>query len=89
MSEATRLWKVWWLGGIAFALAAAGMFAAAESARDGGHPYWGDLLDIARLALYWLWFRMVWKSARNVELRLWTPMARATALAGLLAMALS
>jgi hypothetical protein len=65
------------------------MFAIADNAREAGQAYWGDLLDIARLAVYWFWFRLVWKYSRNVGLRVWTLMARATAVAGLVAMALS
>jgi hypothetical protein len=84
-----RLWQVWWLYGIPVGLAAAAMFAIADNAREAGQAYWGDLLDVARLAVYWFWFRLVWKCSRNVGLRVWTVMARASAVAGLLAMALS
>jgi hypothetical protein len=51
--------------------------------------HWGDLLDIARLGVYWFWYRLVWKYSRNVGLRVWTITARAAAVAGLVAMALS
>jgi len=63
--------------------------AIADNAREAGQAYWGDLLDVARLAVYWFWFRLVWKYSRNVGLRVWTLMARAGAVAGLVAMALS
>jgi hypothetical protein len=42
----------------------------------------GDLLDVARLALYWVWAWAVWKTAPNVRRRIWTPVARIVALAG-------
>ena len=84
-----RLWQVWWLYGIPVGLVAAAMFAIADNAREAGQAYWGDLLDVARLAVYWFWFRLVWKYSRNVGLRVWTLMARAGAVAGLVAMAFS
>ena len=84
-----RLWQVWWLYGIPVGLVAGAMFAIADNAREAGQAYWGDLLDVARLAVYWFWFRLVWRYSRNVGLRVWTLMARAGAVAGLVAMALS
>jgi hypothetical protein len=42
----------------------------------------GDLLDLLRLALYWAWAWAVWKTAPNVRWRIWTPVARLVALAG-------
>jgi len=55
-----RLWQVWRLYGIAASLvAAAAMLVVAESAREAGQACWGDLPDIARLALQWFWFRLV------------------------------
>jgi len=84
-----RLWQVWWLYGIPVGLVAAAMFAIADNAREAGQTHWGDLLDIARLGVYWFWFRLVWRYSRNVGLRVWTITARAAAVAGLVAMALS
>src|SRR5438034_5573195 len=84
-----RLWQVWWLYGIPVGLVAAAMFAIADNAREAGQAHWGDLVDIARLGVYWFWFRLVWKYSRNVGLRVWTITARAAAVAGLVAMALS
>ena len=84
-----KLWQVWWLYGIPVGLVAAAMLVVSESAREAGQAHWGDLLDIARLAVYWFWFRLVWKYSRNVGLRVWTFTARATVVAGLVAMALS
>jgi hypothetical protein len=79
----TRLWQVWWLGGAAAACAIAGLVLLAEAARLEGAATQGDILDIARLAVYWAWGWAVWKSARNVERPLWTPLARLGVLAGL------
>ena len=42
----------------------------------------GRHLDVARLALYWVWAWAVWKTAPNARLRIWTPVARIVALAG-------
>ena len=55
----------------------------AEEVRLEGEAAQGDILDIVRLAVYWAWGWAVWKSARNVERPLWTPLARAGVLAGL------
>ena len=50
--------------------------------RLAGSAVMGDLLDLLRLAVYWAWAWAVWKSAPNVRRELWTPVARALALAG-------
>jgi hypothetical protein len=55
----------------------------AEEARDAGSALQGDLLDVLRLGVYWAWGWAVWKSSRNVERPLWTPLARAGVVAGL------
>jgi len=77
------LWRVWWLWGLALAIAAGGLIAAAEAVRDAGHERWGDVLDLSRLALYWAWLLRVWKCARNVGNPVWTPLARIGAVLGL------
>src|SRR2546426_12585154 len=84
-----RLWQVWWVYGIPVGLVAAAMFAIADNAREAGQAHWGDLVDIARLGVYWVWFRLVWKYSRNVGLRVWTITARPPAAARLVAMGLS
>jgi len=66
----------------------AAMFAIADNAREAGQTHWGDLLDIARLGVYWFWFRLVWKYSRNVGLRVWSFML-APPRGRLVAMALS
>jgi len=35
------------------------MLVVAESAREASQACWGDLRDIARLAVWWFWFRLV------------------------------
>jgi hypothetical protein len=80
---AIPLWQVWWLWGAGLACAVSGLLLIAEDARLSGSPVVGDLLDVVRLALYWVWAWAVWKSARNVERPFWTLAARALAVAGL------
>jgi hypothetical protein len=82
-TSAARLWQVWWLWGAAAACVIAGLVLLAEEVRLEGEATQGDILDIVRLAVYWAWGWAVWKSARNVERPLWTPLARAGVLAGL------
>lgn len=69
--------------GGAAACAIAGLVVLAEAARLDGSAVQGDLLDLLRLGVYWAWGWTVWNSARNVERRLWTPVARVGVLAGL------
>ena len=83
------LWRVWWLWGLALALATAGLIVAADNVRDAGHQRWGDVLDLARLALYWAWLMRVWKCSRNVGNPVWTPLARVAVVLGLVANALA
>ena len=82
--ENERLWRVWWLWGIPMAWAASALVIVAEMARNAGHGRWGDMLDLARLCVYWLWLRLAWKCSRNVRNPLWTPIARGALIAGLI-----
>jgi hypothetical protein len=79
---AIPLWQVWWLWGAGLACAVSGLLLIAEDARLSGSPVVGDLLDVVRLALYWVWAWAVWKTAPNVRRRIWIPVARILALAG-------
>jgi hypothetical protein len=79
---AIPLWQVWWLYGAGLACAVTGLLLVAEDVRLSGSPVLGDLLDVVRLALYWVWAWAVWKAAPNVRRRIWTPVARILALAG-------
>jgi hypothetical protein len=60
---------------------------ASERAYAGGHAALGDLAGVARILLYLVWLRAVWRASRNVKRAFWTPLARAGALLGLLASA--
>jgi hypothetical protein len=62
---------------------------AAEELRLAGHPSWGDLCDIARLAVYWFWCRLAWRCAGNAGNLLWTLLAKAALGAGLVATVLT
>jgi hypothetical protein len=83
-----KLWKVWWLFGVPVAWTTSALVIAAELSRDAGHSAWGDLLDLSRLAIYWLWLRVAWKCSRNVKDPRWAPLACAALSAGLVAHAL-
>jgi hypothetical protein len=78
LDRSTRLWKVWWLLGTPVACGAATLLFFAEELRLAMRPGWADLLDVARIALVWLWCLLAWTCARNVERQFWTPLARVT-----------
>jgi len=84
-----KLWKVWWLWGIPFAWITTLLVLAAEHFRLDGLHFAGDLLDIARLAVYWFWCRLAWQCSANVANPLWTPLSRAALAAGLVITVLS
>ncbi|MDB5810640.1 MAG: hypothetical protein JWN94_2762 [Betaproteobacteria bacterium] len=83
-----RLWKVWWLIGIPVAWATSGMIIGAEMIRAAGYWNWGDLIDVARLVVYFGWARMAWRCSNNVENRRWTPVTRLALGAGFVSMAM-
>jgi len=88
-SAATQpLWKVWWLWGIPVGWTTSGMMIAAELIRDVGYWGCGNLLDVARLLVYFSWARLAWRCSRNVEDRRWTPVARFALGAGFVSMAM-
>ena len=84
-----RLWKVWWLGGIPVGWTTSLLVVVAEHLRyaDPSHSDWGDLLDVMRFLIYFVWLRFAWRCSHNVDLPLWTTLARATLGAGLVFMA--
>ena len=82
-----RLWQAWWLGGAALAALTAGLVWAAERAYGGGQVALGDLATAARILLYGVWLHTVWRCSRNVKRPLWTYVARASAVLGLVASA--
>jgi hypothetical protein len=65
------------------------LLLGAEAVRQGGSPAWGDAFDLARLALYWFWFRLAWRCSRNVRQAWWTASVRAALLGGLALTALT
>jgi hypothetical protein len=73
---------VWWVLGIPVASAAGALLVGADHLRNAGARAGGDALDVARLALFWFWFRLAWKCARNVRHAAWAGVARAALLAG-------
>jgi hypothetical protein len=83
LDRSTPLWKVWWIYGAPVAIATGVLLYFAEELRLSYYPAWADLLDTARLATFWLWCWLAWTCARNVERRVWTPVARAALAAGL------
>jgi hypothetical protein len=85
MMTSQKLWQVWWLWGMPMAWAASALLIGAELARNAGQHSWGNLQDIARLALYWWWMRIAWACSGNVVNPLWSPLSRAALLLGLTA----
>jgi hypothetical protein len=79
----SELWKIWWLWGIPVAWIAIVLVLAAEHLRIAGHASAGDLLDIARLAVYWYWCRLAWKCSGNVGNPVWTLLSKGALAAGL------
>jgi hypothetical protein len=86
--ESTPLWKVWWAGGALLAALTGLLVWTTDAAYTQGHEALGALANGARLLLYLAWFVAVWRCSRNVKRALWTPLARAALLAGLVASAI-
>jgi hypothetical protein len=82
------LWRVWWLWGAAAAALTAALAWGGDRAYYAGYPALEAHLGVARIVVYIAWFLAAWRCSRNVRNRLWTPLARAALLAGLLATAL-
>lgn len=61
-----------------------GLVLLAETARSAGQDSWGDLLDVARFLIYFVWLRLAWRCSRNVDWPLWTPLAKAALSVGLI-----
>jgi len=83
----TKLWKAWWLGGALLAALTAVLIWATERAYGADRIALGGLASVARILLYLTWFQAVWRCSRNVGHPLWTYVARALLLAGLIASA--
>lgn len=84
-----RLWKIWWLGGIPFALTATAFTLSAEFLRADGHHTWGNLFDVLKLLAYAAWFTAAWKSARNTSPRPARLAGRLAVVAGVVTVALT
>jgi len=82
-------WKVWGLGGLVVLGVLAGLPVLAEEAWKAGHPGLADLLGVAKLAAYWLWFVPAWKLLIVAERRLLANVGHATLAAGLVIAALT
>ena len=54
----------------------------AEELRIGGMHSAGNLLDVARLAVYWFWCRMAWKCSSNVGHPAWKLLSKGALAAG-------
>jgi hypothetical protein len=82
-----KLWKVWWLAGIPLACMTGALVIAAERVRGLGTWAWGwgDACDAMRLLVYLVWFMLAWRCSKNVQIPVWTPLARVVLLSGLLA----
>lgn len=79
-----ELWKVWWIAGLPVVSLMIGLVLLAETARSAGQDSWGDLLDVARFLIYFVWLRLAWRCSRNVDWPLWTPLAKAALSVGLI-----
>ncbi len=79
----SELWRIWWLLGIPVGLAASALVLAAEELRLAGHAGTGNLLDIARLAVYWFWCRLAWRCSGNVGNPVWAVLSKGALAAGL------
>jgi len=74
---------VWWLWGLPLAWLTTALLLGAEHLRLAGRPMAGDFLDVLRLAAYWFWCRLAWRSAGNVGNPVWTLLSKAALAAGL------
>ena len=79
----SEAWKICWLWGIPVAWIATALLLAAEQLRLSGLSAAGDLLDVARLAVYWFWCRLAWRASGNVGNPFRTLLAKAALSAGL------
>ena len=76
-------WTVWALGGLAVLCMLAGLPLLAEETWKAGHPGLADLMGVAKLAVYWLWFVPAWRFLRNAERRVLAHVGHTTLAAGL------
>ncbi|MBC7802959.1 MAG: hypothetical protein H7Y16_03700 [Candidatus Parcubacteria bacterium] len=74
--------RVWWLWGIPVAWITSALLLGAEEFRITGLHGWGNLLDCARLAVYWFWCRMAWKLSASARRPVWNLLSKAALAAG-------
>ena len=55
---------------------------AAEESRVAGHHSLGNLLDLARLAVYWFWCRQAWRCSANAGNPAWNFLSKTALAAG-------
>jgi hypothetical protein len=84
--QGNELWKAWWLWGIPVAWITIALVLAAEECHLAGLHTLGNLLDVARLAVYWFWCRMAWKCSANVDHPAWSYLSKGALAAGFVAM---
>ena len=71
-----------WLWSIPLAWLTTALILGAEHFRLNAMPVAGDLLDVLRLATYWFWCRLAWRSAGNAGNPLWALLSKAALAAG-------
>jgi len=75
--------KIWWPWGMRLAWATVALILGAEALREEGHRAAGDLLDVARFAIYWIWCRPAWRACGDARNPVWIALARTALAAGL------
>jgi hypothetical protein len=85
LSADEKPWKVWWLWGVPVAWIASALVIGAEESRIAGLQSLGDLMDVARLAVYWIWCRKAWQCSANAPHRAWELLSKAVLAAGFVA----
>jgi hypothetical protein len=64
------------------AWATSALVLAAEQLRIAEWHGTGNLLDVARLAVYWFWCRMAWRCSANARNPAWKLLSKAALAAG-------
>jgi hypothetical protein len=83
LSPEEKLWKVWWLWGVPVAWITSALVLLAEELRMAGLHSAGNLLDVAKLAVYWYWCRLAWRCSGNVGNPVWTFLSKGALAVGL------
>jgi hypothetical protein len=80
--QGNELWKAWWSWGIPVAWITSALVLAAEQSHSGELHTLGNLLDVARLAVYWFWCRLAWKCSASARNPGWKLLSKAALAAG-------